>query len=381
MAETVLQVADYGAPYSGNFIASLRTLEGRLSSAGWRMIYAFSDVAADRMWLTELREAGCTVHMLRRRDSIFRRARAIAAIASSEKASIIHTHFTTFDVAALLAGLLLRVVGRHVKVVWHVHSPWRDQPGFIRRIKDFIKWRLLGRFTFTVVVSDGGYEVMTSCGVRPNRATVIYNGIALDRVWSGDRALRKQVRDELGVPEGVVCLLAYAWDPERKGVDLLVEAMRLLNKQGTAWCLLLVGEDRVRRYLATRFEGRLPKGVLVLPPVEDPVRYYAAADIFVSASRREGFPYAVAEAMGAGLPVVSSDIAGLEWAQNAQGCKFFPTENVLALVAAINEVVRWTAGERAERISNNQSLIRNGYSAESWAEQVLQLYRRLLATE
>jgi glycosyltransferase involved in cell wall biosynthesis len=51
-------------------------------------------------------------------------------------------------------------------------------------------------------------------------------------------------------------------------------------------------------------------GVRLVGFSDRPERYYAAADLFVLASHREGFPRAAMEASAMGLPVIATDIRG-----------------------------------------------------------------------
>lgn len=95
----------------------------------------------------------------------------------------------------------------------------------------------------------------------------------------------------------------------RKGVDLLLEAFQRL---GSSARLLLVGR-----------EAELPKLLAKLPAAvrdrityagfqspEDLPRFFAQADVFVLPSRYDGWGVVVNQALGAGLPIVCSDMVG-----------------------------------------------------------------------
>jgi hypothetical protein len=51
---SVLHLTDYGAPYEGNFVASLRALEERLQAEGGEMTYVFPRRAGDTAWAREM---------------------------------------------------------------------------------------------------------------------------------------------------------------------------------------------------------------------------------------------------------------------------------------------------------------------------------------
>ena len=161
---SILQITDYGAPYPGNFLASLQALDPLLRLKGWRQIYMFSERAQEREWLAKLHKQGLSIYILPE-STLLDRALYIRDVARKENASILHAHFTRNDLAAIVAFLLLLLTGRKVRVVWHVHSPWLAGKSAMRRIKDFIKYRMLTRIANVIVVSKGGMQSMKERGL------------------------------------------------------------------------------------------------------------------------------------------------------------------------------------------------------------------------
>ncbi len=53
----LLHLTDYGAPYAGNFIASLGALEHLLGENCARTVYVLPARAADRVWAQEMAQA------------------------------------------------------------------------------------------------------------------------------------------------------------------------------------------------------------------------------------------------------------------------------------------------------------------------------------
>ena len=58
----VLHLTDYGAPYEGNFVASLRALEAKLNAGNHGMTYVFPPRAAEKPWAQDMR---------REKDNVF----------------------------------------------------------------------------------------------------------------------------------------------------------------------------------------------------------------------------------------------------------------------------------------------------------------------
>jgi hypothetical protein len=137
---SVIQMADYGGPYSGNFIASLLTLNEVLKKAGLRQVMIFSAIAKDRPWVDKLLDNNIPVYFLPAKTSLPSVIREITRIADKEQAVVLHSHFTTFDVAAWCAAVFSAVRQHRLNVVWHMHSAFPVRQSVIRKIKDLIKY-------------------------------------------------------------------------------------------------------------------------------------------------------------------------------------------------------------------------------------------------
>jgi glycosyltransferase involved in cell wall biosynthesis len=95
-------------------------------------------------------------------------------------------------------------------------------------------------------------------------------------------------------------------------------------------------------------------------------RFLAGADVFVLPSRSEGRPNAVIEALAAGLPVISSDLPGVEGLveDGVNGWRV-QAEDVAALASALDEA-NSNPGERERRAVAARASIRE--QGASWAE-------------
>jgi len=100
----------------------------------------------------------------------------------------------------------------------------------------------------------------------------------------------------------VLVFVGRASDP-RKNVGLLLDAMRLIRARIPAARLRLIGEPPT---------APLPEGVESIGVVDSLPEHLRTASLFVLPSRQEGFGIVAAEALAAGVPVLSTRSGGPE---------------------------------------------------------------------
>ncbi|MGI5940558.1 MAG: glycosyltransferase family 4 protein [Thermoleophilia bacterium] len=377
---TIIHAADFAAPYSGNFIASLSALASSCEDRGWELLLALPSTAAKRDWCARLADIGLRVHFLTKTDSVIRAAMELAQLAHASEAVLIHTHFSFYDVPGALASHLLRLRGHRVRVVWHYHSDFPVTLRLKRRVKNLVKYRLLGRDAHIIAVSDHLRTSAIEAGFSSARAHTVCNGIDLARV-SHTRRPPSQVREDLRIPAEIPLVLLFGWEPVIKGVDLALEAIERIVASGQQVLLGVVGREALHKFIAQRTANEPIPWLHILKPLEDVGDLYKIASVFLSASRREGFPYSVGEALASKLPAVVSDLPGVAWARNTPGVVFFPVEDSHALEAAIREVLAWDPADRSHRVQLGYSYVKQHLSIESWACTICDLYEELLVLQ
>ncbi|MBK8317940.1 MAG: glycosyltransferase [Betaproteobacteria bacterium] len=104
----------------------------------------------------------------------------------------------------------------------------------------------------------------------------------------------------------------------------------------------IYGEGPVRDELSARIEALgLQQRILLKGRTSEPWKVMSRADAFVMNSRYEGFPNALLEAMGVGLPCVSSDCSSgpSEISANGQYALLFAPGDQVGLAAALVQVM------------------------------------------
>ena len=98
---------------------------------------------------------------------------------------------------------------------------------------------------------------------------------------------------------------------ERKNQRFLIECVWRLRFDWIPIRLLLVGDGEMRAALEREIEELdLADAVTLIGNAEPPTPYFAAADLYLSASRSEGLPFNIMEAMAMGLPIVATNVKG-----------------------------------------------------------------------
>jgi glycosyltransferase involved in cell wall biosynthesis len=164
-----------------------------------------------------------------------------------------------------------------------------------------------------VAVSDAvRRHHLAAFGVRAP-VEVIHN--ALDPApFAPDPALRRAARARLGIaPDQPLVGTVGNLFPGKKGYEVLLEAVPEVVRRHPGAVFLAVGRDVGG--LRARLEARAAElGVAhafrCLGAQDDVPALLNALDLFVSPSRREGFPFVLLEAMSAALPVVATRVGG-----------------------------------------------------------------------
>ena len=110
-----------------------------------------------------------------------------------------------------------------------------------------------------------------------------------------------------------------------KGIFLLLDAFKILIDNNYKCNLLIIGNDEINfKYFISKIDSKYKKRILIFNHKMDIYYYYSLSSIFCLPSYREGFGMSVIEASSSLLPVVVSDIYGLNDSciKNKTGLKF-----------------------------------------------------------
>lgn len=226
---------------------------------------------------------------------------------------VIHSHNYKSNLYSYMAARELRI-----PLVATCHN-WSSRTANLRAyaLMDFL---LLRAFQRVVAVSNNVASKLHCVGIKKNRLVEIANGIDV-AAFQYPRPTFPAEGHEITI--GTVCRLV-----REKGVENLLHASAALLREGHNIRLLVAGDgpDRVL------FENRatslgISSRVCFVGFQQDMPGVYASMDIFVLASRNEGMPLCVLEAMASGKPIVASRVGNLpELLKDGSGLLVQPAE-------------------------------------------------------
>lgn len=232
----------------------------------------------------------------------------LRSLQRSGRLGLIDAHFAYPDgYAATLLGRWLRVP---VTITLRGTEPRQVQDPVLRRLIREALLAAAGVFS----VSDSLRREMEAIGVPADKIKVVGNGVDVRRFQPHPQP---EARRELGIPAAARVLVSVGGLVERKGFHRVIEVLPELRRHYPGLLYLIVGggsaegDDRPQLEAQVQALG-LSSAVRFLGPVEPDrlARVLSAADLFVLATRNEGWANVFLEAMACGLPIVTTDVGG-----------------------------------------------------------------------
>ena len=145
--------------------------------------------------------------------------------------------------------------------------------------------------------------------VPPEDVDIVPNGFSPSEFSPALRAQRREeVRERLGLREDEVVILFAANELERKGYRVLLAALRALGRRDVR--LLVVGRPPQAEVMRWAADVGLGEVVIACGATSNVAEFHAAADLFVLPTQYEAFCLAILEALGSGLPVITTAVPG-----------------------------------------------------------------------
>lgn len=246
--------------------------------------------------VTALRNNGVSVYectTLNRRGCLLGKDKEFVDIVRAGDFDILHTHGLISDVLSARINIRAKKIST---IHNNMYEDYRDGYGYFKsRILIAVHMVALKKLNCCVCCSKSVWQVMKT---KLRNTTYIRNGIRLVNA----RHIIK--RKEFDIPENARVFLYAGVLTERKNVVTLIEKFVRYHKENEY--LLLIGEGEKSSECHRKSDKE--KNVKMIGFQTDVAAYMNISDIYISASKSEGFSISVLEALSCGLGLFLSDI-------------------------------------------------------------------------
>lgn len=289
-----------------------------------------------------------------------------------DRFDIIHAHSSK-------AGALTRLLPkRAARYVYTPHCFVTLNPSIAshqRRVFGLIEGAL-GKFRSDAVIAVGRKEEMHArkLGIPPDKIWRIPNGIGAVPMHS-----RAEARRLLSVPYEAPCVGFVGRLTYQKNPELFLRSFAMTLQRCPAAIAVVIGDGDQRDHLMALTE-RLEMGQAVrFVGWKSAQPLLSAFDLLALTSRYDAMPYVLAEAVHAGLPIVTTDVGGVEETvvHGANGW-IHPTDcDPHEFAASMTNLLR---DEQMRRDFGQHSYERKGLvSDEAMVSRTVALYEKLCA--
>ncbi len=275
------------------------------------------------------------------------------------KPDVVHAH---------LGGVFYSVIWailNHGKIVITAHT--KPSKAFSKTIEPLIRFLLKIRRACVVGVSEENKIALQEYfSITDHRIQCVNNGVDLGKFYRSDHEKFAYIN--------------VARQDDNKNQEAIIRCFGRIHKADRNTQLFLLGDGPTHEKLKELAgETVHDESIVLTGMVSDVENYYAISDVYVQASHREAMPMSMLEAMGAGLPLVATDVGGLRDIVKGNGI-LVPDNDESALDDAMKLILNLSPYEYKKMSKTSRSIV-DQYSSEKMAERYLAIYRELLGME
>ena len=283
---------------------------------------------------------------------------------------ILHAHS---PYPAGIARLVVRTLPRRLRprIVYTLHNTW----GSFSRLTRLLNGLTYGLDAADIAVSRIVNETLTPR--RRARTEVLVHGIQLEEARS-QMGKRASIRSELGVAPDEFVVGTIANFRAQKDYPNLLNAARLLKERGVQIRIVAVGQGPLEQEMrALHNSMALGDRVLLLGQRDDAVAVLGACDAFVMASKNEGLPVAIMEALALGLPICATSVGGIPEAvtDGVEG-QLVPPSDPESLASALTRLA--TDPALRSELAAGARVAGERYDIQTAVTRIEQIYRGVL---
>jgi glycosyltransferase involved in cell wall biosynthesis len=283
----------------------------------------------------------------------------VARRAAAARADVVHGHGAKGGAYARLATFPgIRVYTPHGG---SLHYDWSSLAGFFYLASERLLMRRTDLFLFESAYGRDVFEA--KIGRAPALARVVHNGIAPEEF--APVAFSPDATDVLFVGEL----------RKLKGVDVLIEALATLAREGRKVSATIVGEgpdgSAFEAQAATAGLSQFIRFVGAMPARNA----FARGKLLVVPSRAESLPYIVLEGAAASIPMLATRVGGIAEIFGPDACALMPPGDPGALACALAQALG-NPGAAASLAQRLRERVRASFSVEVMTRCLQPIARR-----
>ena len=207
-----------------------------------------------------------------------------------------------------------------------------------------------------------------------HNVTVIYNGINFSLFHAKKTVCSKPIEK---------LVVVSRLDMQKKGHDILLDALSILKRKGYRYILDIVGDGRSKDDVV-QFISQLglqeEVNMIGSKPRDWVYEHLSEYDLLVQPSRYEGFGLSIVEGIASGIPVLASDIDGpREILRNGRYGFLFKSEDANNLAEVIESIASMDGTELSQKTCDDYKYMKETFSIETTASKYIDLYKTLMA--
>ena len=226
--------------------------------------------------------------------------REILSLIRKRKYSFIHTHTPIASAIVRLSALI-----SHTSVIYTAHGFHFYKGAPLKNWLIYFPVEWLCSFFTDVLITINKEDYRLAKRHMHARKVVYVPGVGVDTT-KFKYGNRQKIRNELGISDNEIMLLSVGELNENKNHITVINALSKLKDPPV---YVIVGQGDLADHLKSEAH-RLGVRVIMTGYRKDVVDMYAAADIYILPSLREGLNVSLMEAMASGLPCIAGKIRG-----------------------------------------------------------------------
>jgi glycosyltransferase involved in cell wall biosynthesis len=224
---------------------------------------------------------------------------------------VVHCHSSKAGIIGRLAAYFSRVP----KIVFTAHGFVFTDPTLSIKKKAFYIFleRLFGGMS-TDIITVSHYDLREGFGIglNPKILHIIHNGLPVQNLLPIPEWEKKQTRLRASEKKIIGFVGRFA---SEKNIDMIIRIAELFRSDGlmNEVELWLIGDGKLEaNYRREVSEKGLSECVRFLGNQDDVISWMDQMHLLLITSHKEGLPYVLLEAMGRGVPVISTDVGGIK---------------------------------------------------------------------